>query len=78
MLGGTNSRGVAAPVDMVIFESNEYALPELGQAWGWQAELAPALWAPLPGPFFLGPAPYAPNPQSHTKHRASNIEPLHS
>jgi hypothetical protein len=27
MLGGTNRRGVAAPLDMVIFESDEYALP---------------------------------------------------
>jgi hypothetical protein len=25
--GGTNRRGVAAPLDMVIFESDEYALP---------------------------------------------------
>jgi hypothetical protein len=24
---GTNRRGVAAPLDMVIFESDEYALP---------------------------------------------------
>jgi hypothetical protein len=27
MSGGTNRRGVAAPLDMVIFESDEYALP---------------------------------------------------
>jgi hypothetical protein len=27
MLRGGNRRGVAAPLDMVIFESDEYALP---------------------------------------------------
>jgi hypothetical protein len=26
MSGGTNRRGVAAPLDMVIFESHEYVL----------------------------------------------------
>jgi hypothetical protein len=27
MSGGINRRGVAAPLDMVIFESDDYALP---------------------------------------------------
>jgi hypothetical protein len=40
MLGGTNRRGVAAPLDMVIFESNEYTLP----GWDMLSAYKDRLW----------------------------------